>query len=248
MPAESLPPDASLKQLKNQAKDLQKAHKSGDPQVCPRIRANFPKLSESSDDTILSTRFALRDAQLVVAREYGYESWPRLRAALSEKLLPDFLAAVREDALERAGSLLRDFPEYANVRVKGSGWTLDPVAWLEMCHKYWGDNEERIQEFTRDIHTCAPIHYCAVHRREQMAKLLLESGADPNALGFEGSNGPDDGYAVPLWLACWNGTDDTVAMLLAHGAEPDGHDCAGLSTAFWHQVPIKVKMLPPRSH
>jgi len=29
-----------------------------------------------------STRFALHDAQLVVARTYGFESWPKLKAAV----------------------------------------------------------------------------------------------------------------------------------------------------------------------
>ena len=78
--------------------------------------------------------------------------------------LTEFLAAIREDALERAGSLLREFPEFANVRVKGSCWTLDPVAWGKECQK-WRDNgaftEQMVQEFLRDTHTCAPIHYCA---------------------------------------------------------------------------------------
>ena len=225
MPARSLPPHVSLKQLKNQAKDLLKAHKSGDPQVCPRIRANFPKLSERSDDAILSTRFVLQDAHLIIAREYGYESWPRLRAALSERLLPDFLAAVREDALERAGSLLRDFPEYVNVRVKGSCWTLDPVAWHELCqHQLVKGNltEKHVQDYSSDTHTCAPIHYCAVHGRVQMARLLLEAGAEPNSDGFEGSNGDENGNSIPVALAAWEGGPATVAVLLAHGVDPDG--------------------------
>ena len=96
--------------------------------------------------------------------------------------LTEFLAAVREDSLGRAASLLRDFPEFANVRVRGSFWALDPKT---------SDSETE---------TCAPIHYCAVHGRAQMAKLLLEAGADVNAHASEEDN--DDG-TVPIRLAAW---------------------------------------------
>ena len=239
MPTESLPPHASLNQLKNQAKDLHKAHKSGDPQVCLRIRSNFPKLSESNNETILSSHFVLQDAQLVVAREYGYESWSRLRSALSEMLLPDFLAAVREDALERAGSLLRDFPEYANVRVKGGCWSLDPDKGDTDTHTY-----ATLYPDKGNTHTCAPIHYCAVKGRAQMAKLLLEAGADPNTLGFEGSNSPDDtGYMLPIVLTGWEGNLETMTVLLAYGADPNGQNGAAMLKALGHQNYDKCRLL-----
>ena len=68
MSPRSLPPQPSLEQLKNQARDLLKAHKSRDPEVCARLGKALPRLSKSSDAQILQAKVSLRDAQLVIAR------------------------------------------------------------------------------------------------------------------------------------------------------------------------------------
>ena len=75
-----LPDRPNLDQLKNQAKDLLKGHKAGDPEALRRIQANHPRLGASSVDEIQASRFTLSGAQLVVAREYGFSSWPKLKA------------------------------------------------------------------------------------------------------------------------------------------------------------------------
>ncbi len=75
----SLPPRPSLEQLKKQAKELLGAHKSSDPEVCSRLRDSLPRLSKSSDAQVLKAKVSLRDAQLVIAREYGFENWRELK-------------------------------------------------------------------------------------------------------------------------------------------------------------------------
>lgn len=60
-----------LEQLRNQAKELLRAHRAGDVAARARVTANHPRPDEP---------LKLGGAQLVIAREHGFASWPRLRA------------------------------------------------------------------------------------------------------------------------------------------------------------------------
>jgi hypothetical protein len=66
-----LPENASLGQLRAQAKELRRAYAGGSPAALARVRAVRP-------ETELSAGFALRDAQFVIAREYGFDGWREL--------------------------------------------------------------------------------------------------------------------------------------------------------------------------
>ena len=79
MQYKQLPPNPSLEHLKSQAKQLLKAHKEGSLDALQRIRTFFPKLSDATDAEIQHATFGLQDAQLVIAREYGFTSWTRLK-------------------------------------------------------------------------------------------------------------------------------------------------------------------------
>jgi ubiquinone/menaquinone biosynthesis C-methylase UbiE len=77
-----LPLRPNLEQLKNQAKSLRKAHRQADPGVVPLLIAHHPRFSGLSAAAILAASFSLQDAQLVIAREHGFPSWPKLVEAL----------------------------------------------------------------------------------------------------------------------------------------------------------------------
>lgn len=66
-----------LDQYRTQAKELVKLARSADPATLARIREHHPE-----GERALATKFTLADAQLVLARELGFESWPRLKAHL----------------------------------------------------------------------------------------------------------------------------------------------------------------------
>jgi hypothetical protein len=66
----ALPSSPSLEQLRRQAKDLLKASRARDLRALLRIEQHLPNRSGTA---------ALADAQLVIAREYGFASWPRLK-------------------------------------------------------------------------------------------------------------------------------------------------------------------------
>lgn len=76
-----LPSKANLSHLKKQAKELLSEASRGDDHACRRFIEHHPRskhlFSEQSGADL-----SLHDAQLVIAREYGFESWPKLHAAV----------------------------------------------------------------------------------------------------------------------------------------------------------------------
>ena len=74
-----LPPDANLRQLRNQAKDLCRACREGVPDAFRRIGQAHPSFSGFTQAEIAAVGVRLADAQLVIARELGFDSWPKLK-------------------------------------------------------------------------------------------------------------------------------------------------------------------------
>ena len=85
MPPQSLPARPSLEQLKNQAKDLLKAYRAGQPSAVARFRESMPRLFGASDDQPDPPSVSLRDAQHVVAAEYGFPSWSHMTTHIQER-------------------------------------------------------------------------------------------------------------------------------------------------------------------
>lgn len=79
MPIKSLPSNPSLEHLKYQARDLLKALNHGNAEAIARTREFHPRFPRESDDKIRSAQLSLDDAQWIIAREYGFDSWPKLK-------------------------------------------------------------------------------------------------------------------------------------------------------------------------
>jgi DNA-binding NtrC family response regulator len=79
-----LPPQSNLRQLKNQAKDLCKAYQAREIDALRRFRQSHPQHQDSSDAHLAEAGLTLQDAQLVIAREYGFDSWPKLTTSLAD--------------------------------------------------------------------------------------------------------------------------------------------------------------------
>src|SRR5947208_1514454 len=79
MPTRSLPPRPSLAQLKRQASELHQLHRAGRQSAAARIIANHPRLKHETPAAVLDAKFALADAQFVISREYGFQSWASLK-------------------------------------------------------------------------------------------------------------------------------------------------------------------------
>lgn len=79
-PARPLPAVPNLEQQKKQARELLDAARAHDAAALARFRAHHPRLGALPDAEWPPSRLALHDAQVVLAREYGFASWPKLKA------------------------------------------------------------------------------------------------------------------------------------------------------------------------
>jgi hypothetical protein len=72
-----LPPRPNLEFEHKEAKALLRRLRSGDPEALERARARHPDI-DASINASSPLNVKLADAQLVIAREYGFASWPKL--------------------------------------------------------------------------------------------------------------------------------------------------------------------------
>ena len=72
LPTRRMREQPDLEQLKRQAKELLQRFAAGHAGAAAEVNAQYHAANPST--------FALHDAQLVLARSYGFESWPKLKA------------------------------------------------------------------------------------------------------------------------------------------------------------------------
>lgn len=192
-----LPSRPSVEQLKKQAKELLRAWQAQDAAALERLKASHPEYA--SKPLADSNALALADAQLVLAREYGHSSWPKLRHAIenlngqSQDEVDAFMSAVR------AG----DHPQ---VRAK-----------LEA-------NRALACAFDRHAFDANPVTLAASRGDLKLVDLLLEFGADINKPSRWWAGG-----FTPLHGVFWNDRKQELAdALIARGAVLDLHSAAGL--------------------
>src|SRR5690242_5601993 len=70
-----------------------------------------------------------------------------------------------------------------------------------------------------------PLHLAAEMGHVEIAKLLLDNGADVNAVGIRGF--------TPLHSAAWSGRTDVAKVLIAHGANVNAGDENGETPLVW---------------
>jgi len=100
MPVKRLPEKPNLSHLKHQAKDLLKSHAARETDAAQRIREFHPRFGHAADAEIFAATLSLSDAQLAIAREYGYPSWPRLKRHIDRPTLTDQLNLPHHERIE----------------------------------------------------------------------------------------------------------------------------------------------------
>ncbi len=79
----SIPPRPDLERDRKQAKSLLDAAKRGDPAALGQFKSFHPRFAELAG----GEEFALHNAQLVIARQYGFASWPRWKQFVETRRL-----------------------------------------------------------------------------------------------------------------------------------------------------------------
>jgi len=72
----------NLENLRKQAKLILRWHRDRYHPVAAQIRTGLPRYSQMTDSEILAQSFKLGDAQELVARQHGFESWQALKTGL----------------------------------------------------------------------------------------------------------------------------------------------------------------------
>jgi len=215
MPAKRLPSNPNLDHLKHQAKDLFKDHAGRNPGLAQRIREFHPRFNRATDAEIFDAALSLSDAQLTIAREYGFPSWTRLKRHIEKPTLSDRLNLPHHERIEDAtfrravelldaGDLaglqqhLNQHPNLAHQRVvfEGGNYFRNP-ALLEFV----AENPVRHGTLPRNI--------------VQLAKAILDAGVEQSArnetlmLVATGSVPRECLVQIPL-----------IDLLCDHGADP----------------------------
>ncbi len=228
-----LPERPDLDQLRRQAKDLLRAARAGDPMAVGRIRTGLGLRP--------GTPITLSAAHLVVAREYGFASWPALVAEvraygmdLAERLTELVTESVRgrfdspagrRGWIDRATRLFADNPAVSGYDIRVAAVLGDAGQVRRMLARDPG-----LAVRPDDVAGWPPLLFvCSSrwHRIEparagglvETAELLLEAGADPNtAVGASARAG----RCSALYAAAGLANHPALArLLLDRGADPD---------------------------
>ena len=109
--AKRLPTNPNLQQYRKQAKDFVKAHQAGDSEAFQRIQQSLSRLAGANMTAIRSADFPLSDAQWIIAREHGFESWPKFKRHIESRsqriTQPTGFAARQSEAGAIANALSR---------------------------------------------------------------------------------------------------------------------------------------------
>ncbi|HEY7483914.1 MAG TPA: ankyrin repeat domain-containing protein [Streptosporangiaceae bacterium] len=199
MAAISLPDNPSLERMRRRARALQQAVRAGDEAALERIAARHPDGAPNRPET-----FPLSAAQLVIARECGFASWPRLKHYFdvadeyrwdaapndpyddpADRLCELACLTYADDGPDRwaqARRLLADHPGLTRANVWAAAAAADADAVRDflgadpgLAHRRGGPRRWR------------PLYYLAYARLDvsaetvlTTARLLLDAGADPN--------------------------------------------------------------------
>jgi len=74
-----LPDRPHLDVPKREARELLEDWRKGDADALERIRHRHPRFQSADEPAIATGPFRLSDAQLVIAREYGFAHWTELK-------------------------------------------------------------------------------------------------------------------------------------------------------------------------
>ncbi len=255
--APTLPDFPSLEQLKHQAKDLVKGFAARDAEAIRRVQAHLPRAAQVSAAETLASRLTLSEAQWIIAREYDFPSWPKLKRHIEtllsgpDAVLDAFKEAVNTGEAVRLKAILRANPTLA-AQIDAPLFSFDAPAILQAAHRKDRETLDVLLDYGANINArsqwWAGGFGVLPHDDPAFAEYLIERGAtvdiwtaaamnrlellretlDGNPALANARGGDGQG---PLHFA---GSPEAARILLEHGAQIEMRDIDhGSTPAQW---------------
>ena len=118
-----LPERPNLDVPKREARELLDHWFKGERDTLDRVRRRHPKFKNAHEGAVASTSFKLSDAQLVIAREYGFSTWAALKQRIAARDAATTLQqAIRAGNLDAVVAILRANPEMLHLPLRSGNW------------------------------------------------------------------------------------------------------------------------------
>jgi ankyrin repeat protein len=233
LPTRTLAERPDLDQLKRQAKELLAGWHAHQPSAVAEVERHY----RNADPAM----FALHDAQLVIARAYGFESWPKLKAYVEGATIRQLVAAIegRDEAAVRG--LLDRRPELARMSIDNMGTVhfavlanAPGIVRLLMA----GGATARDGVYP---HRDATTAYELARHRGYTAIVQIIEEEETRRQERPKETRADQRPPTPLQRAAHSHDADSVRTLLDAGADPDERGYHGLTALdaaalAWYQV------------
>jgi ankyrin repeat protein len=220
----SLPEHPDLRQLRRQAKELRDSARADDPAALGRIAQSVAPHR--------AVAITLATAQLTIAREHGFPSWPRLKAAVDAQsgspYLEAFLTASVNGWAAQAARLLAGGPGLARASMAAAATLGEArvVSEFIAADAALAVAPDLDRGWPPLLYAC----YSRWHRIDParasglltVAGLLLDAGASPDT---DNDRPAHRGRRSALHGSVTANHPDTTRLLLDRGARPDEFDC-----------------------
>jgi len=249
----SLPDQPNLEQYKKQAKDLLRARAQGSHAAFERIARHHPRLQNQSQDEGGAAPFHLADAQLVIAREHGFESWPKFarhietlrlsrEAGSADDAASRFIAAAcaprhghRSGTLEEAETILARYSHVAASSIYAAAILADDTAVRAFLARDPSSATAKGGPLGWDAltHLCFSRYLRLDRARSEAfvrtARALLDAGASPNTGWIETIDHPNPRPVLEAAIYGAAGVAQHAGLtrlLLERGADPNDEETA----------------------
>jgi ankyrin repeat protein len=239
MDPKPLPAHPSLEQYKKQAKELLKAYRSADVETIRRVKRNHPRFEKLAEPGFDISKFALADAHLVIAREHGFESWPKFTkrievmnseaAALKNPVAAFIEAAIWHGTLEAAEAILAVHPEIARISIHVAAILGDDAAVRRFIAADPRNATKKEAPYDGDalVYLCLSKYLRLDKSRSEAfiraATALLDAGTDPNT-GFTAKDEYGDFETALYGAAAVAQHAELTRLLLERGADPNDNE------------------------
>lgn len=211
MNTKQLPERPDLGQLKKQAKELLSAVHAGEAEA----------LRRAAGEEIERDLFALNHAQRVIAREYGFTGWAKLKLHVETREIEAaetrLVEATLEGEREAVEEILRERPALEGRSV----WT---AAVLGKAEAYdwakWAKERGGPRDWPVLLYVCFGRCGGGDEVRARIARALLENGADANAFWIH-RDWPESPLPALYGATGVNDYPRLARVLLEAGADPN---------------------------